>query len=371
MARIYVLGGEQTDFARNWKRERKSMIAIFKEIIEDSFSKIDMNYDEIKELKEKNKIGLFVGNFNSEQYLNQGHLGAFFTEVNPVFYGIPSARYESACAASSSAIDAAISKIKCGTFDMAIVLGIELMKTVDSKTGGDYLGAAAHHETEAKGIEFPFPKLFARLADELIKKYNLNVNQFMDNLGEISKINYENAKRNPKAQTRQWFMEKEQTMNRGTKTNSLVAGRLAITDCSQVTDGAALVVLSSDNYAKKYCKQRGLNLSEIPYIKGWGHRVAPFQFSKKIKDSANSPYVLRWTRQAIVDAYNMANLTVEDIDFFETHDCFTSSEYASISSFGLTEPGKERKAIESGLISFTGDKPINPSGGLIGCGHPV
>lgn len=64
-------------------------------------------------------------------------------------------------------------------------------------------------------------------------------------------------------------------------------------------------------------------------------------------------------------------MTVNDIDVFETHDCFTSSEYAAISAFGITEPGKEYEAVESGLISFDGKKPINPSCGLICCGHPV
>ena len=66
-----------------------------------------------------------------------------------------------------------------------------------------------------------------------------------------------------------------------------------------------------------------------------------------------------------------ADLTVHDIDVFETHDCFTSSEYAAISAFGITAPGKEFEAIEDGTIAFNGLKPINPSGGLIGCGHPV
>ena len=75
-------------------------------------------------------------------------------------------------------------------------------------------------------------------------------------------------------------------------------------------------------------------------------------FEKKIEESRSSAYILPWTRQAVLDAYRRSNLTVEDIDFFETHDCFTSSEYAAISAFGLTEPGKEY-------------------GGLIGCGHPV
>ena len=55
----------------------------------------------------------------------------------------------------------------------------------------------------------------------------------------------------------------------------------------------------------------------------------------------------------------------------ETHDCFTSSEYAAISASGITEPGKEYEAVENGVIAFDGAKPINPSGGLIGCGHPV
>ena len=94
-------------------------------------------------------------------------------------------------------------------------------------------------------------------------------------------------------------------------------------------------------------------------------------FEKKMEDAKSTEYILPWTRQAVLDAYRRSGLCVEDIDVFETHDCFTSSEYAAISAFGLTEPGKEYEAVESGLIAFNGKKPINPSGGLIGCGHPV
>ena len=94
-------------------------------------------------------------------------------------------------------------------------------------------------------------------------------------------------------------------------------------------------------------------------------------FEKKMAESAESEYTLPWTRQACLDAYRRANLSVDDIDLFETHDCFTSSEYVAISAFGLTDLGKEYEAVESGLITFNGQKPINPSGGLIGCGHPA
>ena len=193
----------------------------------------------------------------------------------------------------------------------------------------------------------------------------------MDNLAEISCINFGNGKRNPKAQTRNWFMDKGQACRRGTDSNTLVGGRLAISDCSQITDGAAGVVLCSEKFALEYCRKRNLTMGRIPYVKGWGHRVAPVTFKRKIEEAVDSKYILKWTRQAVIDAYERASLGVENMDLFETHDCFTSSEYAAISSFGITEPGEEFRAIESGIIAFDGSKPVNPSGGLIGCGHPV
>lgn len=368
---VYIIGGTQTDFQRNWSKEGKTFIAMIKEVIEDTLKKIDISLKEVELLNKKNKIGIFVGNFDGEQYLNQGHLGAFFTEINSSFNGIPSARYEAACASGSVAIDAASSKIKTGDYDVAIILGIELMKTVDSTIGGDFLGTAAYYQKEAKGISFPFPKLFGQLADVYIKKYSLNEKKYLNCLSEISTINYNNAKRNPNAQTRSWFMNKEHANNRDMKNNMLIGGKLAITDCSQVTDGAAVVVLSSEKYLQDYKKKRKLTNKNFSEITGWGHRVAPVQFLEKIKESQKQSFVLPWTRQAVLDALKRANLKEKDIDIYETHDCFTSSEYMAISAFGLTKPGEEYKAIESGLINFDGEKPINPSGGLIGCGHPV
>lgn len=366
MGKVYILGGAQTDFERNWKKEGKGMVALLKEAVSDGLKGADLTFDDVRALNQENRIACFVGNFIAEKYVDQGHLGAFLTEVDKAFYGVPSARYEDACASSSVAIDAAATKIRSGDYDAAIVVGWELMKTVDSKVGGDFLGCAAYYEKEGKGINLPFPKLFGKLADETLKKYpDLEEKRYMDALARISVINYGNAKRNPLAQTRKWFMSYEQANMRGTDTNPLVGGKLAVSDCSQVTDGAAVVVLVSE----KFIEER--RIKGKPVIKGYGHRTAPILFEKKMADNERSEYVLPWTSQAVLDAYNRAGLGVSDINVFETHDCFTSSEYAAISAFGLTEPGKEYKAVESGLINFTGSKPINPSGGLIGCGHPV
>lgn len=366
MSKVYILGGAQTDFERNWKKEGKGMVALLKEAMADGLQEAGLTFNDVRDLNQENRVACFVGNFIAEKYTDQGHLGAFLTEVDKAFYGVPSARYEAACASSSVAIDAAATKIRSGDYDVAIVVGWELMKTVDSQIGGDYLGRAAYYEKEGKGIDLPFPKLFGRLADETLKKYpDLDEKRYMDALAKISVINYANAKRNPLAQTRKWFMSYEQASTRGTETNPFVGGKLAVSDCSQVTDGAAVVVLCSETFLRER------EIENKPIIKGFGHRTAPMLFDKKMKDNEGSPYTLPWTRQAVLDAYKRSGLTVDDIDVFETHDCFTSSEYAAISAFGLTEPGKEYEAVESGLIAFDGKKPINPSGGLIGCGHPV
>ena len=174
MEKIYILGGSQTDFQRNWSKEGKNVIALLRENIFDALNDVRLTKEDVIQLNKENRIAIFVGNFIAENYIDQGHLGALLTEVDPCFYGVPSARYEAACASGSVAIDAACSKIRDRTYDVCLVIGFELMKTVDSKVGGSFLGKAAYYEKEGRGIDFPFPKLFARLADELIDKYHLD-----------------------------------------------------------------------------------------------------------------------------------------------------------------------------------------------------
>ena len=99
--------------------------------------------------------------------------------------------------------------------------------------------------------------------------------------------------------------------------------------------------------------------------------TAPILFSQKVESVRGSTAVLPWTEVAIRLAYERAGLGIDSMDFVETHDCFTSSEYAALSCFGITAPGEEYRAIESGDITMKGRCPVNPSGGLMGCGHPV
>ena len=124
--------------------------------------------------------------------------------------------------------------------------------------------------------------------------------------------------------------------------------------------------------AERYAKGIGKKLSEIPRIKGWGHNTARLKFADKVAESAADRYVLPHVRSTITSAMKRAGIdSVTGVDGIETHDCFTTSEYMAIDHFGITEPGESWKAVEEGWLEIDGRHPINPSGGLIGAGHPV
>jgi acetyl-CoA C-acetyltransferase len=356
---VYVLGGYQTDFARNWTKENKHFSALMREGVRGALERCEIAPEEIE--------SAHVGNFAAELYCMQGHLGAFFTEVDPAFSGLPTGRHEAACASGSIALLAASAEIEAGRYDLQAVVGIEQMKTVSAAEGGAYLGTAAWYDQEAKGVEFPFPKLFGRLGDEYDRRYGLKD----EHLAEISRINYDNAKLNPNAQTRTWYMNKQHALCR-TDDNPAVGGRIRISDCSQVTDGAVCVFLASRAYAEKWAKGRGIPLDRVPRLKGWGHNTARLRFDDKIAESRNDRFVLPHVRSTITSAWKRAGIPdVTGVDAIETHDCFTTSEYMAIDHFGITEPGESWKAVEAGWLEIDGKHPINPSGGLIGAGHPV
>ena len=358
-APVYVLGGAQTDFARNWTKEGKHFVAMMREA---TLAALEATKIEPREVETAH-----VGNFAAELYAKQGHIGAFFVEIDPTFSGLPTSRHEAACASGSIALIAASAEIEAARYDLACVVGVEQMKTVDSTTGGDYLGTAAWYEREAKGIEFPFPKLFGRLGDEYDKRYGLKD----EHLAHISAVNYSNAKRNPNAQTRNWFMSESHAQHES-KFNMVIGGRIKVSDCSQVTDGSVAIFLASEKFASAWAKRNGKQLADIPRILGWGHHTAPLEFDTKVAESRDNAYVLPHTRQAIVDAFKRAEIgSVTELSGIETHDCFTTSEYMAIDHFGITKPGESWKAVEEGVIELGGKLPINPSGGLIGAGHPV
>ena len=178
-------------------------------------------------------------------------------------------------------------------------------------------------------------------------------------LRAIGELNLTNARRNPNAQTRNWTLTPE-SFAADDVANPVVEGRLRRHDCSQVTDGAAGVVLVSERAGR----------TAGSYIQGWGHRTVGLGLDAKL--AQREDLIMPHVAQTIRDAFDRAGIAgVFEVDAIETHDCFTPSQYMAIDHFGITAPGRSWEAVESGIITPEGRLPMNPSGGLIGIGHPV
>ncbi|MBJ7411468.1 MAG: acetyl-CoA acetyltransferase [Phenylobacterium sp.] len=356
---VYILGGWQSDFSQNWARRQMDVADAFAEVVGEGLAAVDLEPKDID-------TG-HVGNFVGELFAGQGLLGGFFGLVHPDFDGMPTARHEAACASGSVAILAATAEIEAGRYDTACVVGLEMMRNVSGQQAAQNLGAAAWTGHELQDATYLWPRAFSDLGEEYDRRWGLKYEHLM----RIAEINFANAKKNPNAQTRQWaFNDKSFTAD--DEANPVIEGMIRKNDCGQVTDGAAVVFLASEKAAREYADKRGVPLESLPRIKGWGHTSAPISYDRKVRASEGQPYVFPRVKQAIDAARSRAGVTdISELDAVETHDCFTTTEYMAIEHLGLTAPGEAWKAVEDGSIEIGGRLPINPSGGLIGLGHPV
>lgn len=350
---VWVLGGYQTDFARNLTREGKDFADLATEVVDGTLASAGVDAEEIGVVH--------VGNAFGQLFARQGQLGAMPATVNPGLWGVPASRHEAACASGSIAVLAAMADLRAGNYDAALVVGIELEKTVSGDQAAHHLGAAAWTGHEGDEATFMWPWMFSQVAEEYDRRYGID----QAHLSRIAEINLANAKLNPNAQTRGWDVPDLGPAG-DPALNPVVDGRVRRFDCSQVTDGGSGIVLVSDEFLDRHP-----GLRPIGRIAGWGHQTVGLGLQQKLERSADEQYVMPHLRRAVLESFERARITLDDLDALETHDCFTPSEYIAIDHIGLTEPGESWKAIENGDIELGGRLPINPSGGLIGGGHPV
>lgn len=355
---VWILGGYQSDFARNLSKENRDFADLTREVVDGALTAAKVDAADLA------AAGVVhVANAFGEMFARQGHLGAMPATVCDDLWDTPATRHEAACASGSVATLAAMADLRSGAYRVALVVGLELEKTVPGDTAAEHLSAAAWTGHEGAEARYLWPSMFAQVADEYDRRYGLDDTH----LRAIAQLNFANARRNPNAQTRGWTIPDPITDDDAT--NPLTEGRLRRFDCSQMTDGGAGLVLVSDAYLRDHRDAR-----PIGRIDGWGHRTVGLGLRQKLDRVAqgdSAPYLLPHVRATVLDALRRARVTLDDLDGIEVHDCFTPSEYLAIDHIGLTGPGESWKAIENGEIEIGGRLPINPSGGLIGGGHPV
>jgi acetyl-CoA C-acetyltransferase len=362
---VYILGAGRTDFKRNLKKEGRTIRHIIVEAGRAAIAGAGIDPADID-------AGI-VGNFAAGLFTRQLHLGAFLTEIDEKLRGIPTMHVEAACASGGVAVVTAAQQIMGGLRDVVLVVGAEQQKTMPPTEGADVLAAAAdYHNEKPEFGEFMFPKLFARIAEIYVQRHGLTE----EHLAKVAVKNHAHARLNPLAQMRDSALTLAGACA-ASDDNPRIAPPLKISDCSQITDGAAAVVLCSGRFLKKL----GVAPQRRPRVRllGFGHTTDYLPLAKK--DVPDFTIARRAARQA----YSMAGSSPCEIDGAEVHDCFSISEIIAYEILGFAEPGKGAQLLESGATSLpiarealslnpqpsTLSLPINSGGGLIGDGHPV
>ncbi|MCP9972220.1 acetyl-CoA acetyltransferase [Actinomadura madurae] len=354
---VFILGGWQSDFA-----QKAPGGDVYPLIESATFGTLDD-----AGIVPADVEVVHVGNFAGELFNFQGQMGGLVAAAHRDLAGKPASRHEAACASGSMAVLAAMSDLESGRYGTALVLGAEVLRNVPGAEAGVRLGCAAWTGREVVDEPFPWPSMFDRMAVEYERRYGLDHRH----LGRIAEINVGNARRNGNAQTRSWEIP-EGSYHADDEVNPRVGAILRKQDCSRTTDGSAGVVLASGKVAGEWARARGIALESVPRIQGWGHRTGTMLLEDKLAAGARAEYVFPHLRTAIVDSFRRAGISSPyELDAIETHDCFSISEYIALDHFGITSPGKAWQAVEDGTIEPGGRLPVNPSGGLLGLGHPV
>ena len=302
----------------------------------------------------------YVSNFGGELFAKQGHLGAMVSRADPRLAGAGFTRLEAACASGGTALVAGVDAIQAGV-DVVLVVGVEVQTTVRAREGGDYLARASHYATERAIDDFTFPALLARRAKAYKEAYGIGDRE----LAHFAVKAYANANRNPLAHMHAVTMTLDHAStvsdrNPNFLSNPELKPHLKVSDCSQVSDGAAAVVLTSREGLRKL----GRAVEDTVAVRSYGFCTAPL-------GRVNDLLRLETTAGAVAEALADAGIGPGDVQVAEVHDCFTIAELLMYEAIGWAEQGRGADLILSGYTARDGAIPVNTGGGLLAFGHPV
>lgn len=334
MTQVNILGGYQTRFGELWNKSIRDLaVEATDGVLKDAG--IDAKEIDI----------IFVASKLSGETTGQSHLGSLVSEILGI--NAPSFRVEAACASGGLATTLAYESVKTGRFKTALVLGAEKLTDLPTAEITKYLMQAGDNEKEAaSGVTFP--GIYAMMARSYLEKYKLD----RIKLSEIAVKNHYHATLNSLA-----HFQKEIKLETA-KSAALVADPLNLFDCSGISDGAAAVILSSRNGKKG---KDGISVEIV------GSGVASDTLSLQERDSFCE---IKATQIAAKKAFAEAGIKRTNIGVIELHDCFTMAEIMALEDMGFVEKGQYKKTAIHDFY-FNGKLPVNTSGGLKACGHPV
>jgi acetyl-CoA C-acetyltransferase len=333
-----IVGWAHTPFGRLEDPDIESLIGrVARAAVEDA----GLGVEDVDALA----VGLFNNGFSAQDF----PASLAFNAV-PEWRFRPAVRVENACATGSAAIHAGRDMIASGRARIVLVIGVEKMTATAPEQVGEALLAASYRREEGD-VDGGFAGVFARIAQAYFQRYG----DQSDALAMIAAKNHAHGVNNPYAQIRKDLgFEFCRSVH---EKNPYIAPPLRRTDCSLVSDGAAAVVLAAEEVARTLPKAVRFR--------------AAVHVNEFLPLSRRNPIVLEGAARAWAEARAAAGISLEDLDFVETHDCFTIAELLEYEAMGLVPEGKGAVAAMEGWTRMGGRLPVNPSGGLKAKGHPI
>jgi len=290
--------------------------------------------------------------------LGSAGAGAWYEELLPAvvaaeYCGLTKAgllRCEAACASGSAAFQAAYSSIASGQAEIAMALGVEKMREIDTATAMEWIGRAGYYTWEFHNFGLTFPAYYALYANAHMAKFGTTE----EDLALVAVKNHNYAAMNPIA-----HLQNKITVD-DVLSSMVIASPLKLFDCCPMTDGAASIILASEEKVKE------LKIDTPIWVAGIGYSSGTANLSKRANYVGLEASVL-----ASQKAYKAAGVTPNQIDFAEVHDCFTIAEILAYEDLGFCRKGEGMKLIREGQTEIGGKIPVNVDGGLKAKGHPI
>ncbi len=333
-----IVGWSHTPFGKHEQDDVESLIV---RAATEAIADAGISAEDVDEIV----LGHYGGGF-----AGQGFTSSLVLQANESWRFKPATRVENACATGSAAIHQGLKSIGAGSARFVLVVGVEKMTDLPGSEIPKALLTAAYLKEEAE-IEGGFAGVFGQIAQRYFQRHG----DQSEALAAIAAKNHKNGCSNPLAQ-----MQKDLGIDfcrTVSDKNPIVAGPLKRTDCSLVSDGAAAVVLTDVDTA--------LTMEKAVIFR------AAVQANDFLPMSKRDIVLFEGCQTAWRRAFGESRLSLGDLDFVETHDCFTIAELLEYEAMGLTPRGEGARAVLEGWTAKDGKLPVNPSGGLKAKGHPI
>ncbi|MFW9849182.1 MAG: thiolase domain-containing protein [Candidatus Thorarchaeota archaeon] len=321
--------------------------------LEDSIVDLVRNAS-MKALESSNTTGeafdhVLVATQNPDEFTGIGHLSTLTTDSLGL---VPAGatRIESGPSSGSSAFEAGYAMIASGLSDLVLVVGVEKMSEVERGAVSKILAKMMSYENETKYGATP-TALAAMIARRYMYEYGLT----RDDLSLIPVKAHKNGSMNPLA-----HFQKEVTIEK-VSNSRIVADPLTLFDCCPTSDGAAAVVLASEDKIRIIG-----NLDDSIKILGIGHATDYLSVQHRLSMTSMNATVV-----ASQKAFEMSKLTPKEVDVCELHDAFSILELIDMEDVGLAPRGQAINLVKDGKTAIYGELPINTTGGLKARGHPT